>query len=134
MDEGRTTDGKLEALEAMREEAMTTKRSARAVVKALAGRLARGGETSEEARAKTVEVVACALRVGVWDDEEGDGEEEGVQTWASLLATVHETIDCRRVVESSREAAGNVVGAEAEAAAAFPRSRGLQIKWLDRAK
>ena len=50
MDESRTTDGKLEALEAMREEAMTTKRSARAVVKALAGRLARGGETSEEAR------------------------------------------------------------------------------------
>ena len=74
MDEGRTTDGKLEALEAMREEAMTTKRSARAVVKALAGRLARGGETSEEARAKTVEVVACALRVGVGDDEEGDGD------------------------------------------------------------
>ncbi len=74
MDDGRTTDGKLEALEAMREEAMRTKRSARAVVKALAGRLARGGETSEEARAKTVEVVACALRAGVRDDEEGDGD------------------------------------------------------------
>ena len=65
MDASRTTDGKLEALEAMREEAMRTKRSARAVVTALAGRLARGGETSEEARAKTVEVVACALRAGV---------------------------------------------------------------------
>ena len=68
MDERRTTDGKLEALEAMREDAMTTKRSARAVVKALAGRLARGGETSEEARAKTVGGVAGALRVGVGDD------------------------------------------------------------------
>ena len=74
MDVSRTTDGKLEALEAMREEAMRTKRSARAVVKALAGRLARGGETSEEARAKTVEVVACALRAGVRDEEEGDGD------------------------------------------------------------
>ena len=73
MDERWTTDAKLEALEAMREDAMTTKTRARAAVKALAGRLARGGETSEEARAKTVEVVACALRAGV-GDEEGDGD------------------------------------------------------------
>ena len=51
MDERWTTDAKLEALEAMREDAMTTKTRARAAVKALAGRLARGGETSEEARA-----------------------------------------------------------------------------------
>ena len=73
MDERWTTDAKLEALEAMRDDAMTTKTRARAAAKELAGRLARGGETSEEARAKTVEVVACALRAGV-GDEEGDGD------------------------------------------------------------
>ena len=40
MDERRTTDAKLEALEAMREDAMTTKTRARAAVKELAGQLA----------------------------------------------------------------------------------------------
>ena len=74
MDESRTTDGKLEALEAMREEAMTDEKKREGGGEALAGRLARGGETSEEARAKTVEVVACALRAGVRDEEEGDGD------------------------------------------------------------
>ena len=120
MDASRTTDGKLEALEAMREEAMRTKRSARAVVKALAGRLAREARRARRRRRWRWWRARCARGE---DEEEGDGD-GGVEEDARV--GVREAL-VRGLWMCSRDACARAAAAAVDAAAAATARRDLGV-------